>query len=167
MELVVCYRYSGALFMPKRCMKYSWSCPSGHHGQSLDVPEVWVMGTSAHGFRGQRDLAVGLTSPRGHTFWFGFLCFQAGFKPDLSPDPIHYALMWLLCSPLKQLMLVHLNKEVRAPYCQDGNKQPGRCWEYCQPQYWRWCLHLRKTQPWSHQLSNRWFLNPAHHFHLS
>lgn len=51
------------------------------------------MGTLVHGFHSQRDLAVGLTFPRGCAFSFGFLCFKAGFKPDKFPGVIHCALM--------------------------------------------------------------------------
>lgn len=69
--------------------------------KTLDVPEIWVMGTSVHGFHGQRDVAVGLTFPRGDTFWFVFFCVFMLVLSQICPQ-IWLIMLWCdYCAALK------------------------------------------------------------------
>lgn len=69
----VWYRYRRSILHTKEMHKiFLKVVPWAVVGTTPMFPEFWLMATSVNGFHGQRDLAVGLTFPRGHAFSFGF-----------------------------------------------------------------------------------------------
>lgn len=67
-----------ASFVLKRCIKYSWSCSSGCHGNTLKVSWVLTDGYISLWISWPKRLSCGLKPSRGHRFCF-LLVFWSWF----------------------------------------------------------------------------------------